>query len=78
MHWGDTETEVPCWSGLWFEIEGMGYMEISDLDGRAHRPPEGWGLVSISHNLFNSSQIYRYFPAGDIMECEQEPTGAEQ
>jgi hypothetical protein len=62
-----TETErcecaTPCWSGVWMETEGHGYMEIADSDPRFHRPPEGWTLVSIHYNVFNSSQIFRYVP----------------
>ena len=59
--------DVPCWSGVWFEIEGHGYMEISDLDERQHRPPEGWTLDSVSHNILNSSQIFRYLPVPAVV-----------
>lgn len=52
--------EVPCWSGLWLETEEIGYLEISDLDERTHRPPEGWHLVDVKENVFRSSQIFRY------------------
>jgi hypothetical protein len=58
----DCQCEVPCWSGVWFEIEGHGYMEVSDLDERHHRPPEGWELASVDVSLTNSSQIFRYVP----------------
>ena len=54
--------EVPCWSGVWFEIEGLGYLEIYDGDQRFHRPPEGWELHTIHYNILNSSQIFRYIP----------------
>lgn len=59
---GDCECGVPCWSGVWFEIEGLGYMEISDSDARQHRPPEGWTLSKVDYNVLNSSQIFRYEP----------------
>lgn len=54
--------ETPCWSGVWMETEGHGYMEISDSDERFHRPPPGWALDTVHHNVFNSSQIFRYVP----------------
>jgi len=54
--------EVPCWSGVWFETSEEGYLEISDLDERLHRPPKGWGLVTVDVNVINSSQIFRYAP----------------
>lgn len=56
----DSCCEVPCWSGQWFEVEGHGYMEISDLDERQHRPPPGWKLESVNISVANSSQIFRY------------------
>lgn len=52
--------EVPCWSGVWYETEEEGYLEISDLDERHHRPPEGWELLTVDYNIINSSQIFRY------------------
>jgi hypothetical protein len=61
--------EVPCWSGVWFEIEGLGYMEISDLDERTHRPPGGWTLDTVSVNVLNSSQIFRYVPVPAMVNC---------
>ena len=57
-----SESELPCWSGVWFEAEGLGYMEIHDGDQRSHRPPPGWKLESIDHNVEHSSQVYRYVP----------------
>lgn len=58
----ECEGEVPCWSGVWFEIEGHGYMEISDADELYHRPPGGWTLERVDVNPLRSSQIFRYIP----------------
>ena len=56
------DCETPCWSGMWMEMEGHGYMEIADADERFHHPPAGWTLESIQYNVLNSSQIFRYVP----------------
>lgn len=53
---------IPCWSGVWYQTEEEGYLEISDLDDRYHRPPDGWELLTVDVNPLNSSQIFRYGP----------------
>lgn len=70
---------VPCWSGMWFEIEGLGYMEISVHDERQHRPPPGWALDSISVSTANSSEIFRYVPVPAVVSVYAVPVdGAQQ
>jgi hypothetical protein len=51
---------VPGWSGLFLERDEVAYLEVSDLDTRHHRPPEGWTLVTIDECPEHSSQIFRY------------------
>jgi hypothetical protein len=53
-------TVIPDWSGVWFESEEVGFLEISDFDERLHRPPEGWRLVDTDVCQVHSSQIFRY------------------
>lgn len=55
-----TETLSADWSGLFFERDDVGYLEVADSDTRHHRVPAGWTLVDIDVCPAHSSQIFRY------------------
>lgn len=59
----DRSDDMAGWSGLWLELDEVGYLEIADLDERYHRAPEGWALVDIDVCPEHSSQIFRYVKA---------------